>query len=177
MPTWPEDKTAMMTAFHTWVQSDLDTLTAPGTWSVIWAEQNAPRPSKPYATLNFLDEPQAEACSSEILSCPMPPVAQNDIRTPASMILEVQLFAADDQSAVRAYLRQGIEAEYPHREDLAAAGLAVGEVVADRELTQVFSGAYEYRGSIELRLRVTLERTINNYPWIETANPAVIGVT
>lgn len=175
MPTWPADQTALEDAIATWVQTVLQGIDP--SWTVFWANQDHPAPSKPFARLDFLDAPQEEAPASETITCPAPPVAQNDVRTSAFVILEVALFASDDQEAARSALRQSIIAEWPHREALAAAGWSVGEIVADRDLSQEFAGREEYRGVFELRLRVTVQHTVANYPWIETANPAVIGVS
>lgn len=175
MPTWPADQTALEDAIATWAQTVLQGIDP--SWTVFWANQDHPAPPKPFARLDFLDTPQEEAPASEEVTTPVPPTAQNDVRTPAFMILEVALFSSSDQAAARAALRQSIAAEWPHREALAAAGWTVGEIVADRDLSQKFAGREEYRGVFELRLRVTVQHTIDNYPWIETANPAVIGVT
>ena len=175
MPSWPTDRTSMEDAIYTAADTVL-TAQDPA-WDVAWDDPDFDRPTKPFALLSFLDAPQAEAPATETLSCPVPPIAQNDVRTPASMILQIQLFADSDQEAARAVLRQSLIAEYPHREALTAAGWGVGEIVSDADLSSVISGRDEYRGLIEIRLRCTVQHTIGAYPWIETANPAVIGVS
>ena len=174
MPTWPADKTAMEDAIHGWVQTVLQAINP--SWTAIWADQDHPRPDRPFAVLRFVDAPQEEAPSSETITVPVYPTAQNDVRAPASMVLEVQMYAADDQEAARVALRQSIVAEWPHREALRAAGVAVGEIVSDQDLTQVVATKHEYRGLFEVRLRVAVQHTVNDYPWVETVEPATIGV-
>lgn len=175
MPTWPADKTAMEDAIHGWVQTVLQAINP--SWTAIWADQDHPRPDRPFAVLRFVDAPAEEAPSSETITVTAYPAAQNAVRAPATMVLEVQLYATDDQEAARVALRQSIVAEWPHREALRAAGIAVGEIVSDQDLTQVVGTKHEFRGLFELRLRVTLQHTVANYPWFETATPAVIGVS
>ncbi len=170
MTTWPANRVAMRGAIYTWAST-----VRPG-FTVRWAEQDYDRPAYPFVTLRFVDAPQEEARSTETITTPAPPVAQNVVRAPASMVLEVQLYADTNQEVARVALRQSLVAEYPHRENLRAAGLAVGEIVSDQDLTQVVATKHDYRGLFEVRLRVAVQHTIPDYPWVETVEDAVIGV-
>lgn len=59
MSYYPEDWIAMRDRLHGWLAGELDPIT------VIWQEQDAPRPEKPYAALRVLSEPATVGQASE----------------------------------------------------------------------------------------------------------------
>lgn len=179
MPHYPADWTStMQPALRAYVVASLG-----AGWSVIWGAQQGPgalaegpRPPKPYAVLRALTVPTAEGRPS-VLPVEVSPT-QMDLRAtvPGVFTFEVQLFADTDQRAALSGLRMDL-AMWNATDPLRQAGLQPREVLAERDISQVFAGSREFRYVLEVRMGCEIRRELADQPFVSTVGSTVMEVS
>lgn len=179
MPTYPQDwASTMQPAIRAWVVDALG-----GGWAVIWGRQQGPgatgegpRPSKPFASIQALDLPELGGMDAQEVDVSP---AQMDVimRAAGECLIEIQLFADDDQRAAIETLRAALMTQ-PTCDALALAGLSLlPDSAVPRDLSLIFSGAREFRYALEVPARFEVASTFTDQPFIETVDPPVAQVT
>ena len=183
-------------AFVWWVRAELNGEPGPNPtgigsraneqWTVGLAQQDgegreASMPKRPAAVITFLDVVQVEGRQTRrTADNPTNPATQADhfVEGAGRGVVEVQLFSACDERQALASLRASLCRGFPTRDTLRSAGVVLLESQAiERDLSEVFAEASEFRYALEVPFRVSRQRETQNYPWIETVTAPVIGVT
>lgn len=178
LETW-----AILSPVLHWTAVGTNTLGAEFDWTVILVgndgdNRRAPvPPSKPFATIDFLDLPTAEGRQWAQADDPSPTSLRMTVRNLALLRCEIQLFSNRTELVLAERLRSTLDLLYPGLDLLAAAGLVpVPSETRMRDLSKIFSSELEFRYVLEVGLRLETRFVVDSYPYISDVRPLTVTV-